>query len=218
MRIIPTLLFVAISISANAQNCLKASGNSARDIVPTGWELQEQTGDLNKDGIADLVVIATPDKKENIMVREDGYQINMNRPILAIYKGRTNGHYSLWKSYEEVLPVRDEFITYDYLIGITDRGVLTIGITSFASAGSWQNSDATYLYRYQNGDFHLIGKDDTNMARNTGETEINSYNYLTFRHQKITYNEFNKSVKRKETWNKLPKTPLEKLGSMELLP
>ena len=49
----------------NAQT-LKQQGVSVKQIVPKGWEHKEAEGDLNKDGIKDLVVLAKPNFKENM--------------------------------------------------------------------------------------------------------------------------------------------------------
>ena len=53
-------------VSLQAQS-LKRQGMSVVDILPSGWEHQEVTGDLNKDGIPDLVVVATPNFKEHML-------------------------------------------------------------------------------------------------------------------------------------------------------
>ena len=70
---------------------LKASGNDAASVVPTGWESTFKTGDLNGDGIADLAIIATPCDKEKMKTRDDGFVYNFNQPVLAIYWGQKDG-------------------------------------------------------------------------------------------------------------------------------
>ena len=72
-----TLLLSACAIGMNAQD-LKQQGTSIEQIVPEGWEHEEAQGDLNKDGIKDLVVLAKPNFKENMMTRDDGYEYNFN--------------------------------------------------------------------------------------------------------------------------------------------
>ena len=218
MKSILTVFMVVFPLLAHAQQGLKQTGKTVEDIVPTGWEHSHAVGDLNKDGITDLVIEATPDDKEHIIIREsDGYQYNLNQPILGIYWGQQDGTYKLWKTYDNVLPARpDEYISITNSLDITDRGVLTIDVESFASMGSWGTGHTTYLFRYQNSDFYLIGMDENYIMRNSGEVTIDSYNYLTYRHQNITYNEFDQKVKRKEKWDRLPKEPLKKLGTFEL--
>ena len=139
------------------------------------WSSTEAVGDLDKDGINDLVIIATPDFKENFIV-EDGDTIDAN-------------------------------------LDINDRGVLKVGLEYFASAGSYGSSNISYVYRFQNGDFYLIGEDNKSFMRNTGEAETYSYNYLTHKRQIVRYNMFDDKVKPRETWSNIPKKPLKKLGS-----
>lgn len=205
-----------LTIAANAQE-LKVTGTSAKDIVPEGWAIEEESGDLNKDGIADLVVIATPDFKENTKTRDDGYVYNFNQPILAIYWGQEDDTYKRYKQYDDILPHREnEYLDVDASPSITDRGVLKIYIETFASAGSWGNECPTFFFRYQDGDFHLIGYETQSLARNTGHAETHSYNYLTHRKQVVVSNVFDDDVPKREKWSRIPTTPLKKLGSFNL--
>ena len=199
---------------SNAQ-ALKQQGTSVEHIVPEGWERKEAQGDLNKDGIKDLVVLAKPNFKENMQTRDDGYEYNFNNYLLAIYFGQAGGTFTLWKQYDTIFLPDDEYTSVDVDIEITERGTLKIDTSTFASAGSWANDDMSYTYRYQNGDFYQIGKETTTLIRNTGEMTTVSENYLTWKQQTIKDNAFEDVVK-KETWSKLTKKPLEKLGENEL--
>jgi hypothetical protein len=209
-----TLILSACALGMNAQE-LKKQGTSAEQIVPEGWEHEEAQGDLNKDGIKDLVVIAKPNFKENMQTRDDGYEYNFNSYILAIYFGQAEGGFRLWKQYDTLFQPESEDISLDVDIEITERGTLKIDADPFASAGSWANDETNYTYRYQDGDFYLIGKETTTLIRNTGEMTTVSENYLTWKQQTIEDNAF-EEVKKKETWTKLTKKPLEKLGDSEL--
>ena len=73
-----TLALMPMNVSAQG---LKDSGKSAADVVPNGWESIFKTGDLNNDGIADLVVVATPCDKDKMQTRDDGYVYNFNQPL-----------------------------------------------------------------------------------------------------------------------------------------
>ena len=214
MRIILfSLMMLLLPLRLCAQQ-LKETGSSAKDLVPEGWECTEADGDLNKDGISDMAIIVTPNDPTHLKTREDGYVYNFNQPTLAIYKGKHEGGYQLWKKYDDILPARpDEFTFMEHSLDITDRGVLRINVSEFHSAGGWTQPSATYVVRFQNGDFFLIGKDLNSFARNTGEAETISYNYLTHRCQHIIHNVMDDSVKPKEKWSKLPKKDLERLGT-----
>lgn len=177
------------------------------------WSSTEAVGDLDKDGINDLVIIATPDFKENFIV-EDGDTIDANVPILAVFKGKKDGSYAPWRQYDNALPPKPGvFVIIYFSLDINDRGVLKVGLEYFASAGSYGSSNISYVYRFQNGDFYLIGEDNNSFMRNTGEAETYSYNYLTHKRQIVRYNMFDDKVKPRETWSNIPKKPLKKLGS-----
>ena len=212
-RIIDCVVMLCLCVGVQAQE-LQKQGRGVEDLVPKGWEHTEATGDLNKDGIADLVVVATPDFKENTKTRDDGYVYNFNQPLLAVYFGTAEGKMQLWRQYDQVIPARqDEYVSIDASLTVTEKGVLRISLETFASMGGWGTENSNFSYRYQDGDFYLIGKEYHNMSRNTGEMETTSENYLTWRRQVVTENAFEDSnVPRKETWTKLPKKPLEKLG------
>ena len=45
---------------------LKQQGTAADNIVPEGWTHTEAVGDVDKDGLNDLVIAATPNFKENM--------------------------------------------------------------------------------------------------------------------------------------------------------
>ena len=213
-HIIAILLLACTGFKIQAKE-LKQQGTSVEDIVPDGWLHHEAWGDLNKDGINDLVVVATPDDEEDLLRRDDGYVYNFNPPILAIYFG--NGQeLQLWKRYDYVIPPdQSENCSHDIVLEITSRGTLRIAISLFCNAGSYGTSTDTYTYRYQNGDFYLIGMDNEEMMRNTGEVTLVSENYLTWKRQVKCSNAFTDDPVT-EKWSRITKKPLEKLGEREL--
>jgi len=179
----------------------------------TSSKIDEFFGDLNKDEIKDKVVIETPRNKEKMLIREsDGYEFNFNQPILKIYFG-DGTDYKLYKTYKNVIPhpeSEDECV--DLEVSITERGVLRIYYSLFYSMGSYGTSNHTYLYRYQNDDFYLIGEDHTESSRNTGDYENVSINYLTHKKQVKAGNNFD-DKKPTEKWSSIPNKSLEKLGT-----
>ncbi len=205
-------MLLALPLGSAAQE-LAEKGRTAKDIVPEGWTFQEVRGDLNKDQLEDLVVIAVSHDKAGIKTRDDGYEYNLNQPVMAIYFGQQDGSLKRWKEYPSLLLANpSEHLSYTYSLKIAPKGALIIAVEPFASAGTWQQSTYGFTYRYQDGDFYLIGKDEDSYARNSGEGEQSSYNYLTHKCQRITYNLY-EDKKPVERWTKIPAEPLHKLGA-----
>lgn len=205
------------SFTCNASTLFKPQA-TGQDVFPKECDTTcFQKGDLNKDGIQDLVLVATPRDPENMMVRDDGYEYNFNKPVLAIYFGKSDGKYSLFKEYSYTIPgAEDEFAFVELESEITEKGVLKFNVGYFNSAGSSENDNNTYLFRFQDDDFYLIGFDSHAFSRYSGEAEEVSRNYLTKRQLTRTYNMFDDKVRPTETWSDLPNEPLEKLGARML--
>ncbi|MBQ3629785.1 MAG: FG-GAP repeat protein [Prevotella sp.] len=209
-------LLALLPLLCGAQE-LKSTGTSVDYIVPEGWWHTESVGDLNKDGVADLALIALPNDSAHIKVRDDGYAYNFNQPLLAIYFGTDGGRFRLWKTYDEVMPATvDEYTMIDYAINITPRGTMTIGIEAFMTMGSYGSPNVTYVFRFQDGDFYLIGEEQHSLSRMSGEDETISYNYLTHKRQQVVSNAFDDSIKPREKWTTIPKGPLKRLGTWSL--
>ena len=190
------LLFIllgALPMLVSAHELAK-KGRSAEEIVPQGTSYVKAEGDLNKDGLSDLVVYA--------------------QPMLAIYFATPSGDYEQWKQYDEILPIDEEGddLMIEISLTISDRGALKIEVGSFASAGTSYVSRNNYTYRFQNGDFYKIGEEQYSMSRMTGEANTVSNNYLTHKRQVVKENVFDETVKPKETWTSIPKKPLNRLG------
>ena len=219
MKRITTTLFLSACVFCNLQaQSLKQQGTSVDDIVPQGWSHYETTGDLNKDGLADLVIMATPNFKERIVKRDDGYERNCNQPVFAIYLATADGHLKLWQQYGELLPADDidnEFCSWNFTFDITERGALNITVQPECSAGSYFTHIDRYTYRLQNGDFHLIGLESEDVQRNTGDVTVVSENYLTWKRQ-VKKSNFSDDTPPTEKWTHLSKKPLERLGSRQL--
>ena len=224
MQYIQLLLMALLPMSSMAQD-LKPSGSNVSQLVPHTWHHQEEQGDLNGDGLADLVIVATPPSEKPATDAQDTegdesseYEETFDPyPVIAIYFGTDDGKYKLWRRYEELIPQSSNISFYEVGININERGVLRFQLSSFCSAGSAYNEDRTYVYRFQDNDFRCIGMDLHTMSRMTGVDETLSYNYLTCRRQRIVLNAFDDSIKPRETWTRLPRQPLKRLGEEALM-
>ena len=192
-----TFGMAALPMQASAQE-MATKGRSADEIVPSDTSFVKAEGDLNKDGLKDLVISVGS--------------------ALAVYFATPSGDYELWKQYNDILPVVEEGDDFmiDIELSITDRGALIIETGSFASAGTSYVTNNNYTYRFQNGDFYKIGEEQHSMSRMTGDDKTVSTNYLTHKRQVVIQNAFDESIKPKETWTSIPKSALRRLGEDQL--
>ena len=125
-----TLLLGGIAIAAWSQPNFLRSGRSAaelftaKDTTPVKAE-----GDINKDGINDIV-FAAPDIYDNLNV--------------AFYFGEKDGGYKLFRDYVVYLPEKTD-------LSITDKGVVRF------QCNRYDDDFDVFLFRYEKGDFRLIG-------------------------------------------------------------
>lgn len=196
-------------------------GNTISLYQIEGWQnfpiLERISGDLNKDGIPDEVVIETPRNEDKMEIRvTDGYEYNYNQPILSVFFGTKEGK-KLFRKYANVIPhPESDTECLDLAVSISDKGILKIYYSVFFSMGSYGTNSHTYLYRFQNGDFYLIGEESEESMRNSGDYEKVSINYLTHKKQTVKGNNFDEKKKPVERWSVLPKKTLEKLGTRNL--
>jgi hypothetical protein len=93
-------------------------------------------------------------------------------------------------------------------VTITDRGVLKIENYSDQAGSIVMNIEE--LYRYQNGDFELIGKLDSDYDRDTQSFDEASFNYST---GKVKYTKSYMDGRDDEvSWGTCPKFPKKILG------
>ena len=202
----------------NMETVLFKPQATIQDVFPNNCDtVCFEQGDLNNDGILDMVICSTPRNPENMMTRDDGYEYNFNEPVLAIYFGKGNDTYSLFKEYPSTIPgAEDEFAFVTVESEINEEGVLKFDVEIFYSAGSSETGQNSYLYRFQDDDFYLIGYETGSFSRYSGEAEDVSCNYLTKKQKTTTSNVFDDNVKPTVTWTDLPDEPLKRLGTSVL--
>lgn len=191
---------------------LPQDGASAEAFVPKGWKLEkQQSGDLNKDGQDDLLLLLRMDDRKNIL-KNDGLgqdPFDTNPRILAVAFG--NGKSFTLGLENHTLIARTEDPVMDDPVGESggvaiERGTLKVSLYSFASAGSWSAGSSTFRFRLGKRGFELIGYDSSSTQRNTGEVEQVSINYLTGKVQISTGTI--EDDKLKDKWRKIPRKKL----------
>ena len=213
-----TILFSLVSYGQTESVTLKESAKSLDELIPKDWELLDsKTGDLNKDGITDLVfAIANTDEKN--LKPNDGYGIGLidqNPRKLGIYFGTPSGTFKKQLVSNEFIILQETPAMDEPFNGFTisKKGVLDINFHIWYSAGSWSTSNHTYKFRFQNNSFVLIGYDSNEAHRASGETTDYSINFLS-KKMKITKGNFSEdkpeSVERSNIY-------LEKLFTIKTL-
>jgi hypothetical protein len=172
---------------------LVQQGVTINSFVPKGWLLElSRKGDLNKDGISDYVLVLRSNDPKNI-VRNDSLgpsDFNTNPRILTVLFGTKNRGYDRIVDNHALIPRNINPTMEDPLDSVAASGIeicngnLKVQLGIFFNAGSWSMGSKTYTLRWQHGAFRLIGFDDNNVQRNSGETTNISINYLTGRIKK----------------------------------
>ena len=222
---VPLLLVMGLFFALNSnpiaaqkqkKSQLAKEGRTIEEVVPNGWEVQSATGDLNKDGIEDFVLIVRPNDPAHIKTRDDGFEYNFNPLFLAVYFGSPSGVYKRFKVWHDTVSGReDEYTDITNELSITPKGAIDISVSSWSSMGTAATGGSTYRYRFQSGDFYLIGEESSWLNRMTGEGESTSINYLTGQKEITTGNMIEeKDLKTKKV--KIKKEPLRLLGSFQM--
>ena len=214
-------LFFALNsnpIAAQKQKKLQLAkeGRTIEEVVPNGWDIQSATGDLNKDGIEDFVLIVRPNDPAHIKTRDDGFEYNFNPLFLAVYFGSPSGVYKRFKVWHDTVSGReDEYTDITNELSITPRGAIDISVSSWSSMGTAGTGSSAYRYRFQSGDFYLIGEESTWGNRLAAEWERTSINYLSGQ-KEVTSGDLitRRNLKTKQV--KIKKEPLRLLGSFQM--
>ncbi len=164
---------------------LSATAATPEGFVPGGWVLEQKlTGDLDKDGDADAVLLIRQNDPANVVTHgglgEDPLDTNP-RILAAVVKEK--GGYRLAASDHQFIARRVDPVMSDPLSetgGLSiDRGSLKADLYFFMSAGGSDTSVRTFRFRLTDGAFRLIGFEEALTNRMSGATQKVSINYLT---------------------------------------
>lgn len=192
----------------------KKQGKDPLEFCPTGYAvIQNIKGDLNKDGIDDCILMIKEENKNNFEKNSEGTLVDLNRRgIIVLFK--TNEKYELvLKNYSCFTSENEDGGVYfaPELSLEIKKNNLFVGYTH-GRYGFW-----TYMFRYQNSDFELIGYES---EENEGPvtSKKTSVNFLTKKRQINTNTNENAEGGDevfKETWEKIGLTKLIKLSEVK---
>ncbi len=151
------------------------SGQTKQELtkfVPKGFVISEKiTGDLNKDGLIDCVLIIKGTDKKKIVKDENSEEVDRNRRGIIILLNKKNHFELTTKNYNCFSSANEDggvYLAPELDIEII-KGILCINY------GHGRYGFCRYTFRLQNSDFELIGYDSSD---NSGpvvnrETSIN---------------------------------------------
>jgi|GEM_PF-140378 len=193
---------------------IKERGKTLEEMIPSGWNvLSHIYGDLNNDGVTDLVFVIQSTNSDYFEESDDFGTVDLNPRVLGIYFGNERGSYNKHLLSDQFIVLRDSPTMDEPLdeLQITDSGVLKIGFRFWYSAGTWFTSRYTYTFRFQNNQFELIGYDSYSGHRASGETTEYSVNFSTGKMNIIKGN-FSSDEPESSVWRTFE---LENLKSLE---
>ncbi len=168
----------------NFRRLVPERGNSFKDFIPKGYDTISfgqgiAIGDLNKDGFDDIVLVLKDVEAEKKL---DGGGI---RPLVILFKEKD--YYRLMSIAIDVVMCKDcgGALGDPFVGAFIKNNVLTV---SHYGGTAWRWSIDT-KFRYQNGDFYLIGKTknsfwimadcDENADIEDGARSYEDINYVT---------------------------------------
>lgn len=198
---------------------LANTGKSSKDFVPKGWVIEcQQTGDINKDQIPDLILILHQNDGKKRIENRSGIGVetmNSNPRILVVALGLPNQRgFRLEVQNHSFIPRHTIPTMNDPLSSCPkiNKGTLHITLGYWANAGTWSTWEYTYIFWFQDSALRLIGYEYNSAQRNTGELNSKSANYLTCKVKKSKSTMGN--VKKDETWSRLPDCTLKMIDDI----
>ncbi|EJE53890.1 hypothetical protein PMI14_01213 [Acidovorax sp. CF316] len=191
-----------------------APSDALAQWVPNGWKvITNNAGDLNRDGIDDVVLVTEETNPANFKKKPEGSPgpniLNLNPRRLVILLRSSSGLKEVLRR-DNLLPsenAEDMDCLADPLAngGVSiARGNLVIELQDWRSCGSYGVVSEKFTFRTQGTRFQLVGYDRSESSRSTGERSEYSTNYLTGKKKTTTgLNDF-RDFKAEVSWKRLP--------------
>ncbi|MNJ91875.1 hypothetical protein D3C87_95300 [compost metagenome] len=182
------------------------------DFVPEGFRVFEKVyGDLDKDGVKDLILIIKGTDRGNFYQDEYRGELDRNRRGLIVLLNKKHGYEQVVKNLECFSSENEDGGVYyaPELSVSVEKGKLYVHY-AHGRYGYW-----SYTFRYNQSDFDLIGYD---ASENHGPIAqwITSINFLTQKKQeKENISEDPEDEVFKETWVKLKTKKLLQLSEIK---
>ncbi|WP_244248514.1 hypothetical protein [Flavobacterium foetidum] len=184
------------------------------DFIPKGYvPFDTITGDFNKDGREDYILIIKGTDKSKIIQHEYRGELDRNRRGIIALINKNNGYELAVKNYDCFSSENEEGGVYyapelDFEI---KNGKLYVNY-AHGRYGYWN-----YTFRYQNNDFELIGYDSSSNRGPIVLTET-SINFLTRKkivNQNVNENTYDDDEIFEKTETKIARTKLLKLSEIK---
>lgn len=158
------------------------TSTTCRGFAPNGWNVMKAAqGDLNKDGRADCVLVVNGEY-EKFLYKNEGFGTDLfdtNPRILVIAFREAGGFRLVEQNNRLIINAGSPTMTEPFQDAEIKNGVLRVYFEEFYSMGSYFMAARSYAFRFQAGEFVLIGADKTETHRATGRIETRSYNFST---------------------------------------
>ena len=191
-------IYCGVSYGQNySYPAIQAAEQSIIDFVPAGWTILDSAyGDLNKDGIKDAAIVIQHSDSLSLANSLKNTVLTQPRILLVLFKKPSENSFELVEQSNSFILKHDNSSMDDpYQKLMINNGILEIKFHLFYNMGSWYVTNAIYKFRYQQGQFLLIGADNSSFHRATHDFEDYSYNFLT-KKRALTKGNDNKGTKK----------------------
>jgi hypothetical protein len=186
------------------------SRSQADPPVPPGWTVDTSaSGDLTGDGISDIALVIRRDDPK-LRLQNEGMgqaELDTNPRRLLVFAKTSNGFRQIAAADRLIPPSgsEDAVCLEDPLAegGISiARRVLSVNLHYWLSCGGWSVTVNTFKFRLDSGRFRLIGFDQMQFMRNSGEGEQVSVNFLSGRKSSTPF-AIDDSIPKRLRWSRI---------------